>query len=123
MTRRADDGDGTFYRRALRALRRMAPKTVPHSRLDIVWAPGEGPKAHGEARSERAFAEGHMLHVVEMEDGFLEGEPAWMPKHSWSIHAGRGWKDTVAGGSAPSFEEAKARVESLLRALTGRKTN
>lgn len=123
MTRRADDGDGTFYRRALRALRRLAPATAPHSRLDIVWTPGEEPKAYGEARSERAFAEGHMLHVVEMEDGFLEGEPAWMPKHSWSIHAGRGWKDTVAGGSAPSFEEAKARVESLLRVLTGRKTD
>ena len=123
MTRRADDGDGTFYRRALHALRRLAPKAAPHSRLDIVWTPGEGTKAHGEARSERAFVEGHMLHVVEMEDEFLRGEPAWMPKHSWSIHAGRGWRDTVAGGSAPSYEEAKARVESLLRALTGRKTD
>ena len=123
MTRRADDGDGTFYRRALRALRRMAPRVAPRSGLDVVWTPGPGPRAHGEARSERAFVEGHMLHVVEMEDEFLEGEPAWMPKHSWSIHAGRGWRNTVAGGGAPSYEEAKARVESLLRALTGRKAS
>ena len=123
MKDRADDGDGTCYRRALRALRRLAPEVAPQSRLDIVWKPGGGPKAHGEARSERAFAGGHMLHVVEMEDEFLDGEPACMPKHSWSIHAGRGWEDTVAGGAAPSYEEAKARVESLLRALTGWKAS
>lgn len=123
MTGRADDGDGRGYRRALRALRRLAPETAPQSRLDIVWMRGEGATAPGAARSERAFAEGHMLHVVEVEDEFLEGAPAYMPKHSWSIYTGRDWEEVIAGGAAPSHDEAKARVESLLRVLTGRKAN
>ena len=123
MTRRADDGDGKGYRRALRALRHLAPRDASQSWLDVVWTPGPGPRAHGEARSERAVAGGYLLLVIEAEDEFLEGEPPWMPKHSWSIYTGRNWEEVVVGGAASSHDEDKARVESLLRVLTGRKAN
>lgn len=62
-----------------------------------------------------------MLQVIEMTAEFLANEPPQMPRVSWSIYTGKDWEESLLGGIAPSVAVAKARTETLLRAILGYK--
>ena len=119
--RRPDDKSGRAFRKVLEMVERCAPpRAVEHT--DLEWQVERlfhGASDVGEEH--RAIVGDFMLLVVEMSEEFLANEPPQMPRVSWSIYTGKDCEESLLGGIAPSVAVAKARVETLLRAVRGYK--
>ena len=116
--RRPDDKSGRAFRKVLVLVERCAPPRAGEH-TDLAWQVGRLSDGAGE---EHYVVDGnYMLQVIEMGEEFLANEPPQMPRISWSIYTGKDWEESLLGGIAPSVAVAKARAETLLRAVLGYK--
>ena len=119
--RRPDDKSGRAFRKVLQMVERCAPARS-FEPTDPEWQPERLSYDGGDAGEEhRAAAGDYTLLVVEMNEEFLATEPPMMPRVSWSISTGKDREETLVGGIAPSVAIAKARAETVWRALLGYK--
>ena len=114
---RPDDSSGRSFLKALKIVEQREPSR-PFEHVEVVWR-SEPPVP--EMRKLRAVAGDYMMLVVVVSEEFLATEPPHMPRISWSVYRGKGWEETLVGAPAPSIEVAKARAETLWRAILGYK--
>ena len=116
--RRPDDKSGRAFRKLLEMVERRAPpRAVEHT--DLEWKVGRLSDDAGDEHY--AVAGNYMLQVIEVGEEFLANEPPQVPRVSWSVYTCKDWKESLLGGIAPSVAVAKARTETLLRAIRGYK--
>lgn len=84
----------------------------------LVWVPARPDLDGNVERSETCEAGEHRLLVVQMRDSYLSSQPQAMPRVSWSVYRGL---EIIVGGSAPTLDDARARVELMWRTLAGLK--
>lgn len=119
MGERPDDRNGDAFRQALRAVQARPGDRPVEVIPDVTWRPIHPPEV-GAHSSLLAQTGTHLLHVVEMQEEYLEKQSEVFPVISWSVSLVDGSAlEPLVGGPAPTVPVACARAETLWRALCG----